>query len=273
MVRYDTSGDFGDDASWQAHEAANTAGLDTGGFDGAFFDGRYVYYIPFTRAVEAGQDKSQFHGNYLRYDTGGAFDDPGSWAAGDAGRVDGLDTTAFNGGATDGRYLYAAPWRGDVDGGEAHGRFLRYDTLGTNGSFSLRYCDCGHNGGLCAAVPGPTFVVNTTTGPVSVAAHRVLTAGWHHLAGVYNGKGLKLFVDGVLVAERAAAGPIQTSDVDLAIGRIANGAARFKGSIHEVRISDVARSDDWIKTAYRNLVDPTGFVRLGAADSSGRVSR
>ena len=51
----------------------------------------------------------------------------------------------------------------DGDGDQFHGKILRYDTLGTNGAFSLRYCDYGHNGGLCAAVPGPSFLVNTET--------------------------------------------------------------------------------------------------------------
>ncbi len=263
MVRYDTRGDFAADASWDACDAGHTDGLDTGGFDGAFFDGRYIYYIPFTRQVPQGEDKSPFHGNYLRYDTRGDFHDPQSWAACDAGQVDGLHTTAYNGGAFDGRYLYAAPWRGDLDGGLAHGRILRYDTLGNNGSFSLRYCDCGHNGGLCAAVPGPSFMVNTTTGPLSIAAHQVLTPGWHHLAGVYNGRSIKLFVDGALVGERAGSGPIQENDVDISIGRIAGGAARFRGVIHEIRIAAAARSDAWIKTEYRNLVNPTGFIRVG----------
>ena len=269
MVRYDTRSDFAAAAAWDAYDATCTDGLDTGGFDGAFFDGRYVYYIPFTRQVGPGAEKSQFHGNYLRYDTRGDFHDSQSWTAHDAGQVDGLHTTAYNGGAFDGRYLYAAPWRGDRDDNLAHGRILRYDTLGENGSFSLRYCDCGHNGGLCAAVPGPSFIVNTTTGPLSIAAHQVLTPGWHHLAGVYSGKSIKLFVDGVLVGERSGSGPIQASAAAVSIGRIAGGAAHFKGVIHELRIAAVARSDDWIKTEYRNLANPAGYIRVGAAEQLG----
>ena len=46
MVRYDTRSDFTAAAAWDAYDATCTDGLDTGGFDGAFFDGRYVYYIP-----------------------------------------------------------------------------------------------------------------------------------------------------------------------------------------------------------------------------------
>jgi len=144
---------------------------------------------------------------------------------------------------------------------------LRYDTLGENGSFSLRYCDYGHNGGLCAAVPGPSFLVNTTRGVLGIAAHRVLTPGWHHLAGVYNGSSIKLFVDGALVGERAGSGTIPANEVGISVGRLGEGAARFLGAVHEVRVSDIARGDDWIKTAYRNLVDPAGFARMGEEES------
>ena len=135
--------------------------------------------------------------------------------------------------------------------------------MGENGSFSLRYCDYGHNGGLCAAVPGPSFIVNTEKGPLSIAAHEALVPGWHHLAGVYNGDTIKLFVDGVLVAERSGSGLIQTNNVSVLIGRLHENAASFKGVIDEVRISDTARNDDWIKTEYLNLANPAGFIRIG----------
>jgi hypothetical protein len=270
MVRFDIEGDFDDDARWQVYNAANTNGLDTGGFDGGFFDGRYIYYMPFTRQVPAGQDGSVFHTNYLRYDTAGAFDDPAHWTAYDASVTDGLQTSAYNAGAFDGRYFYAAPWRGDMDGDQSHGRVLRCDTLGTNGSFSLRYSDFGHNGGLNAAVPGPNFLVNTTAGVVSASPYRALIPGWHHLVGIYNGDSVKLFIDGVLAAERGTGGaPIQSNKTAVSIGRIDQGAAHFPGRIDEVRLSSVARSDDWIKTTYRNLANPAAFIRVGTEETMG----
>ncbi len=263
MVRYDTQGDFGDGRSWRAYDAANTSGVETAGFDGAYFDGRYVYYVPYQRRVKPGEDKSVYHGNYLRYDTLGPFDDPKSWAGVDAERADGLVSVGYNAGAFDGRYFYAAP-DFDPHADKMHGRILRCDTTGQNASFCLKYGDFGHNGGLCAAAPGPSFHVNTVKGTVvGIAAPRPLLPGWHHLAGVYNGRTVKLFVDGALVGERPGAGALQTNEVDVAIGRMTGGAARFRGVIEEVRISDIARGDDWIKTAYQNLASPSRFVRAG----------
>ena len=263
VVRYDTRADFTADDSWETREVGNTGGLNTGGFDGGFFDGRYVYFMPFTRQVPAGENFH--HCNFLRYDTRRVFSDPGGWTAHDASHTDGLKTVGYNGGAFDGRFFYAAPLH-DGESEKFHGRVLRYDTLGDNGSFSLRYCDYG---GLCAAVPGPSFLVNTTEGVVSVAAHRALSPGWHHLVGVYGHGNIKLFVDGALVGERSGSAPIQPDDQTISIGHLAKGAARFRGTVAQVRISSTARSDGWIKTTYRNLVNPAGFARLGEEELVG----
>ena len=260
MIRYDTEGGFTDASSWKTYDASTTSGIASDGFDGGCFDGRFIYFIPWTRYDTEGT--LLYHCNFLRYDTRRPFDNPHAWQAADGGHADGLVTVGYNGGAFDGRFIYCAPLHDGV-GSRFHGRILRYDTLGTQGSFSLRYDDCGHNGGLCAAVPGPSFLVNTTGGVVGVAAHRSLQPGWHHLAGVYNGRTVKLFVDGVLIAERSASGAIQRCNADVAIGHIGGGAARFRGRIEHVTISDVARNDDWIKTQYQNLSNPTGFVRIG----------
>ena len=170
MLRYDTAAPFDDPTAWDTYVLGHNSG-----FDGGFFDGRYVYYVPFTRAAAPGE--SVFHGSWLRYDTAAPFDDPSAWDTHDASYTDGLHTTAYNAGAFDGRYFYTAPWRGDRGRRHAHGRVLRYDTLGADGAFSLRYGDVGHNGGLCAAVPGPSFIVNTTGGAVSIAAHQTLAPG------------------------------------------------------------------------------------------------
>ena len=259
VVRCDTHDDFTADSSWESYDSNDTGGLDTSGADGGFFDGRYVYFIPWAGRLK-GPKGSGHHANFLRYDTRGAFGDPQSWSAHDASATDGLQTIGYNGGVFDGRFIYTSPL---CDDELFHGRVLRYDTSGSNASFSLRYGDYGHNGGLCAAVPGPSFLVNTTKGPRSVAAHQALTPGWHHLAGVYNGRTLKLWVDGRLVAERSGSGSLQGNQVPVTVGGLANGSARFRGQIGEVRVTTVARSDDWLKTAYQNLVDPQGFVRVG----------
>ena len=46
VLRYDTHGPFDNPQSYSAYDAAGTAGLDTRGYYGAVFDGRYVYFVP-----------------------------------------------------------------------------------------------------------------------------------------------------------------------------------------------------------------------------------
>lgn len=263
VIRYNTNNDFNNKTSWDTYDASNTKGLDTGGYDGGFFDGKYVYFAPFTRKIKKGEKKSRFHTNFLRYDTCGKFDNSDSWDSFDASKTDNIETIGYNAGAFDGRYFYLAPWqyKGYKNAG-VHGRILRYDTVGKKASFSLRYCDYGHNGGLCAALPGPSFLVNTQKGVLNISANKVLVPGWHHIAGVYNGKTMKLFIDGVLCAERSGSGSIQTNNYKVEIGSPRKGGAQFKGIIDEIRISNIARNDDWIKTEYMNLANPIGFIRV-----------
>ncbi len=234
-VRFDTAGDFADDAAWEAIALARIPGMILG-FDGACFDGRFVYYIPYY------DEGTVAHGVVLRYDTRGAFTDPASWAVHDATCTEGQFTGGFNGGACDGRYLYFAPWLRDASfsgkiGGGGHA--LRYDTTGDGAAFDLRLCDLGHNGGLCAALPGPRFLVNTEHGPRSVAANAAPPAGRHHLAGVYDGEWISLYLDGRLVNRRPAAGALVRNAVDVTIGT----------GVYEVRISAVARSAAWLATS------------------------
>lgn len=71
------------------------------------------------------------------------------------------------------------------------------------------------------------------------------TNQWHHMAGVYDGKELRLYVDGVLVDTNERSGKRRTNDLPLLIGAdvTGNGGAtsHFNGLIDTVRLSKVAR--------------------------------
>jgi len=261
VVRYDTHDDFALATSWSSFDANPTDGLDTGGFDGGFFDGRFVYFVPFISRPSSDK-RPKFHSNILRYNTLLPFDQPEAWTARDASGTDGLRSVGYNAGAFDGRYFYMAPWRDGTGSGGMHGRVLRYDTLGAEGAFSLRYSDYGHNGGLCASILGPGFLINAAAGVASVHVYQPLAAGWHYLVGVYTGTRLQLFVDGELAAERSASGQIRACAANLAVGRLTNGGGHFSGSIREVRVWSTALSAGWIRTAYHNLSQPDQFARM-----------
>jgi len=239
-VRCDTHGEFRDKHSWQAYNAERTSGLLAKGYDGAVFDGRYVYFIPFWQGRGT---REGFHGVFLRYDTRGDFMSDLAWQAADASATSGMKTVGYNAGAFDGRFLYCAPWREGTDSEGrilSHGRVLRYDTTGTRATFSLRSMEFGHNGGLNAALPGPAFLVNTEHGAISVRADGPLRPGRHHLAGIYDGSRIMLTIDGRPAAIRRASGRIQNCDEPIELGKPEAGKRIFGA-----RVLSTARSATW----------------------------
>lgn len=248
MVRFDTTKAFTDPSSWQRYDAAGTDGLDTGGFDGGCFDGRYVTFCPWTTQSDPG-----YHCNFLRFDTTRSFDDPGAWTGHDARTTDGILSLGYNAGAFDGRYFYGAPLYDDLGGDAFHGRVLRMDTLGDDGVFSLRFCDYGHNGGLCAATPGPSFLVNTDGGVRSISSHQPLAAGRHHLVGTYDGSSLQLWIDGALAASRPARGALLAADIPVSVNGLTGGGASFEGTVEAARILPTAWSKADVAQAWRAM--------------------
>jgi hypothetical protein len=119
VLRYDTQTAFTNSAGWSAFNATNTSGLTTEGYDGAVFDGRFVYFVPYHTAASA------FHGRVLRYDSQGAFTNSVSWTAFDASATAGLQTQGYVGAVSDGRYIYFAPY---FNGSAYSGNVLRFDS-------------------------------------------------------------------------------------------------------------------------------------------------
>jgi hypothetical protein len=139
VLRYDTQSAFSNSASWQAFDAGNTSGLNTMGYAGAVFDGRYIYFVP-------ARDNVSYHGRVLRYDTQSAFSTSSSWQAYDAGNTSGLNTKGYIGGVFDGRYIYFAPIRNDTS---VSGNVLRYDTQSAfSNSAGWQAIDAGNTSGL-----------------------------------------------------------------------------------------------------------------------------
>jgi hypothetical protein len=127
-VRYDTHSKFESPSSWQATDISDIFGdvPGTKGYNGATFDGRYVYYAPYN---DGKMPMDMYHGKMVRFDTRGEFTAHASWEATDLGSAfadRGISNTqGYQGAAFDGRYVYYAPW---YDGREFHGRVLRFDT-------------------------------------------------------------------------------------------------------------------------------------------------
>jgi len=159
VVRYDTHAAFTATASWQQHTTAAT------GFEGGVFDGRYIYFVPWSGSTVA------------RFDTQGDFADAAAWTQFD---LAGLDATAtlFSGGVFDGRYVYFVPYGNpQTPGPGVPGVVARYDTLssftslGAWSKFPLTSVDSRAIGYSGAVFDGRYvhFVPYYTSGAVSYA--------------------------------------------------------------------------------------------------------
>ncbi|MCA8949217.1 MAG: metallophosphoesterase [Planctomycetes bacterium] len=123
--------------------------------------------------------------------------------------------------------------------------WLRGDTYGgrravlakTQGSEFALFC----SGGV------PEFSVHLDGAYASAKADETLLVPgqWHHVAGVFDGAEVRCYVDGRLVARRAAEGSRTRNDLPLFVGADPDGRGQpvsfFAGKIDEVRISKIAR--------------------------------
>ncbi|MBD3244455.1 MAG: hypothetical protein GF335_00490 [Candidatus Moranbacteria bacterium] len=98
---------FKDKQAWTSFDSAINDG-----YEGAVFDGRYVYFVPY-------RNDQDYHGEVLRYDTQQDFNQKQAWTSFDPGFNKGYKGAVF-----DGRYVYFAPYQNQ----KRHGDVLRYDT-------------------------------------------------------------------------------------------------------------------------------------------------
>jgi hypothetical protein len=93
---------------------------------------------------------------------------------------------------------------------------------------------------------------------------QALTTGWHHLVGTYDAgdRTLRIYIDGVEKDDDVLSGLTNynirpTSDV------LKLAKKDFEGIMDEPRVSDIARSPDWIQTQYNNHDSPNTFYTIG----------
>jgi len=93
--------------------------------------------------------------------------------------------------------------------------------------------------------------------PARVASKRRLDDGqWHHVAALYDGQRLALYVDGLLEDSLPASGTIAADDQPVMIGcNPAAYARRFNGWIDDVRLYGYALGEDEIKALARGTTE------------------
>lgn len=147
-------------------------------------------------------------------------------------------------------WIYANSWRTNIWQGavvsKVQGDPDRGYTIvaGRDGRAEFQISD---NGSWSGAQSGPVMLLNR----------------WYHLAGVFDGSTVKLYINGILQAQNSAS-QIAASDCDLLIGECPGwgGNRNFDGRIDEVRIWDIARTQQDISDAMTDELqgDEAGLV-------------
>ncbi|MDZ4773272.1 MAG: LamG-like jellyroll fold domain-containing protein [Planctomycetota bacterium] len=117
---------------------------------------------------------------------------------------------------------------------------------------------------LSDGVPGFTIHLDGKYVNVSREKTSVSANAWHHVAGVFDGAEVRLYVDGELVASKAGKGKRKLNDLPLMIGadvtKEATPESFFDGRIDEIRISKSARYTENFTPQRR--FDPDGDALL-----------
>jgi len=106
-----------------------------------------------------------------------------------------------------------------------------------------------HPYGLALSATGDViFSLSPDLQATQVRKHGYPTSTWFHVAGVYDGDSMMLYVDGELVAVEVVTGSLAGEADPLLIGtRLSLPSSTFKGVIDEVRIYDHALTEGEIK--------------------------
>jgi glucose/arabinose dehydrogenase len=102
------------------------------------------------------------------------------------------------------------------------------------------------------------------------AANVALDTGWHWLAARISGGSAAVWVDGVNRTTDATVTPLVATAQPLHLGRRSGGGDYFSGEIDEARVSNVARSDDWIAAQHLSMSD--AFLSFGPEEQSAALS-
>lgn len=142
------------------------------------------------------------------------------------------------------------------------------ETSGTDDRSYRLWLDSSNKLNFSVSTDGAAVV--THTGDTSF-----VTDSWDGVVAVYNNSGtMDVYVNGVRDATQKSSGvpaSIDDNASELYVGAKKNtdGAidTYFNGVIDEVRVSNIARSEDWIKTSYANQSDPDNFYSIGAEET------
>ena len=132
-------------------------------------------------------------------------------------------------------WINASSWRNNI----ADGSIIAKDVDAPNRGYVLR---CGNNGSI-------EFMISDNGSWKAASSPSVmLTNRWYHIAGVYDGSNVLLYINGELIA-RTPASSFSPSPTPLFFGDDPTWSGRtFNGTLDEIRIWNIARTQPQIQS-------------------------
>lgn len=108
--------------------------------------------------------------------------------------------------------------------------------------------------------------VTSVSGAISVNT-------WHHLVAAKDSSLVRIYVNGSQNNTNSASGNIQDFSGPLRIGSNGGPGEYTKGTVDEVRISNISRSTDWLTTTYNTMNNNAAFFSsVGSAETQTTTS-
>ena len=96
-----------------------------------------------------------------------------------------------------------------------------------------------------------------------LAGGTIVSEVWQHIAGVYDGNSLKLYINGNLDANQTISTLVGENTNNLLIGNALQTGTDYFGYLDELKISKTNRTSSWIKTEFLNQSNPYAFYSFG----------
>ncbi len=156
----------------------------------------------------------------------------------------------------------------DIDG-EALTLLAWVKPTTTQGLDGIIEKECGANAGYNLYLnSGKIHFRMFANGNVAVdAVDNVPNGSWSHIAAVYDGSKMKVYVDGEFNAERDQSGNITTNDIKLAIGASSECGRGYDGAVDEVAVLNIALTEDEISDVMKK-----GFQGINAVSPKEKLA-
>jgi len=144
--------------------------------------------------------------------------------------------------------------------GELRNRIVAKDATGIPGKFIFWQDAAGDL----------TFQVYNSLGSWCLASTPISPDGsWMHVVGVFDttDQRIRLYKDGIEVDSEICPGIPQSNTEAVTLGSSSNNMDNFNGMLDEVRISNVARSAEWIQASHSNQRDPFSYSIKGDVEA------